>query len=234
MSESNNETTQLYLESNYDSDEFDKYGYNKYGYNTNFVHKDGYDLKGFDIYGHHIDDLEIFNIEFEDNGIVNKKINNYTLKKSIGSNIKHIYYISKIPHDSIKFKEDIEKHISKFEKYLKYPIIDKEKKEYSCHPYIGLILILLIKSDHIKSITEIWNLNVRYSVYKYLSYKKDRYKTNHYKDYKNKNPKQYTKYYESIKLCDAYMEEQETKDYKKSNFKKKHNIKNTLHNFITL
>lgn len=206
----------------YDEDGYDEDGYNKYGYNEHFIHKNGYDKNGYDIYGHHMDDLELTDIEEIEQEKMEEQLNNKRKQKKVIKPTKSItpynVFMLQIPSNKILFKDWIKLNIDLFIKYLKEPQIDIEKQEYKCNENIFKILYSLLFHPEVKSIKNNWNLNVRYAVYKYLSKMKDRYKCNNYKNYKNKDIKKSHIYSKNIMSCDAYIEENPFKKFKKQNF----------------
>ena len=206
----------------YDKDGFDEDGYNAYGYNKHFIHKDGYDTDGYDKYGHHMDELNLTDIEEIEKDTneqeLNKKRKRRKVIKPTQSMTPYTEFISKIPIDNELFKDWIKLNINLFKKFLKEPQIDIEKQEYKCNTNISKILYSLLFHPEVKNIKNNWNLNARYSVYKYLSKMKDRYKYNNYKTYKNKDIKKPHSYSKNIMSCEAYIEENPFKKFKKANF----------------
>lgn len=206
----------------FDKDGFDKDGYNECGYNEYFIHKDGYDKDGYDKYGHHMDELNLTDIEEIETEKMKDKLNKKRKRRKVIKPTKSITpyteFISKIPSDKQLFKDWIELNMDLFKKYLKEPQIDIEKQEYKCNTNISKILYSLLFHPEVKNIKNNWNLNARYSVYKYLLSMKDRYKYKNYKIYKNKDIKKPHTYPKNIMSCEAYLEENPFKKFKKANF----------------
>ena len=206
----------------FEKDGFDKDGYNEYGYNEYFIHKDGYDTDGYDKYGHHINDIDLTDIEEIEKEKMEHELRKKKKRRKVIKPTQSITYyneyISKIPSEQQLFKDWIDLNMNLFKKFLKEPELDIEKQEYKCNTNISKILYSLLFHPEVKNIKKNWNLNARYSVYKYLSKMKDRYKYNNYKTYNNKDIKKPHTYTENIMYCEAYMEENPFKKFKKANF----------------